>query len=59
MINEHVPRIKIVISLPICRVINSLVEVEDLHFHENFQSVIWHIFNPNVRFSIKTFLEYR
>ena len=49
MFNEHVPRIKFVISLPICRVINSLVEVEDLHFHENFQSVIWHIFNPNVR----------
>ena len=40
MFDELVPRIKFVISLPICRVINSLVEVEDLHFHENFQSAI-------------------
>ena len=51
MFNEHVTRIKFVILLPICRVTNSLVEVEDLHFHENFQSVIWHTdrLNPNVR----------
>ena len=42
MFNEQGPRIKFAILLPICRVINSLVEVEDLHFHENFQSVIWH-----------------
>ena len=40
MFDELVPRIKFVISLPICRVIKSLVEVEDLHFHENFQSAI-------------------
>ena len=48
---DNVQGIKFVISLPICRVIKSLVEVEDLHFHENFQSVIWHTdrLNPNVR----------